>query len=335
MAKKIIPSTNELLKNLKTEKFLPVYFICGEDDYTIEQTVNSIIKAAKPFIKSDFDIEVIESDRGQNFSQIIDIALAFPFGGGKKLIVVKNFERVSDKKTLQEYLKSPAEFTILVLINRSKINDYTKEPFSSLLQKGYLFETKSETGEELVDWLVNRAKEFNLEIAREDLIGLIEIVGEDKSLLESQLKKISDYNINKTVTFNEIKELISVTKKFSIFDLQEAIGRGDKSKAIEIGVNLLDNGEEIVAIINMLAKFILTIAQITEMVKTNVNDNEAANKLRVSWYYYINCKKANYLFSEKRLLNASRALLEADEAVKTTATDSKTILIMLITKMLS
>ena len=84
----------------------------------------------------------------------------------------------------------------------------------------------------------------------------------------------------------------------------------------------------------MISKFILTLAQITEMVRSNINDNEAARMMGVSWYYYINCKKAGFFMKDERLLNASRALLEADLSVKTSSSDPKTILIMLVSGMM-
>jgi len=335
MAKKTLPSINELTKELKKKNFLPVYFICGEDNYNINYALELILESAKQFVKSDFDIETIDAERGQNFSQIIDMALAFPFGGDKKIIIVKNFDKLSDKKLLSEYLISPAEFTILILVQYSRVSDLSKEPFATLIQKGFLYEVKTETGEELVDWLERKADEYKIKLSRENIYNILEIAGEDKSLLESQLQKISTYlSGKKEISFEEIKKIISSTKQYSIFDLQEAIGKGDKIKAIEIAYNLLDSGQEIVVIVNMLAKFILTVSQILEMIKTNINDNEAARKLQLSWYYYVNCKKANYLFSDSRLLNASRALFEADLAVKTTAADPKTILLTLITKMM-
>ncbi|MCX7798329.1 MAG: DNA polymerase III subunit delta [Melioribacter sp.] len=336
MVKKQIPTINNLFDTLSNGKFLPVYFICGEDSYNIDFAVEQIIKKAKPVIQSDFDIEIIDADKGQDFNQIIDIAYAYPFGGSKKLIIVKNFEKINDKKLLVNYLNSPADFTILVLISKNKINDFSKEPYATLIEKNFLYEAKKETGEELINWLNFRAKEYKLNISKENLYNIIEIVGEDKSLLESQLKKISDYTLGKKeITIEEIKNILSTTKQYSVFDLIDSLGKGDKIKSIEIGINLLDGGEEIVVILNMIAKFILTVSQILELTKMNISDNEGARKLQVSWYYYTNCKKAKYFFSDERLLNASRALLEADTAVKTTTEDPKNILIMLITRILT
>ncbi len=333
MAKKGLPSIQEVGKYLTKEKLLPVFFLCGEDQYSLDTTVEAIQKAVDPFIESDFDREVINAEKSQNISQILDLAYSFPFGGGKKLVVLKNFEKLNDKKEFSSYLKNPPEFTVLVITQPGKISD-AKEPYSILIEKKFLFEARNETGDELIEWILRRSKKIKLKLSDDNAKALTEIVGEEKSLLEMQLQKLFDYTgENKEITFEDIQRLSSPTKQFSIFDLQDALGRGDKSKALEIAFNLLDSGIEIIVILNMISKFVLTIAQITEMIRSNINDNEAARNMGVSWYYYVNCKKAGYFMKDERLLNASRALLTADLSVKTTSADPKTVLVALISEL--
>jgi DNA polymerase-3 subunit delta len=335
MAKKELPSINELSKYLTGDKLLPVFFLCGEDGFSIDAAVEAIQKAADPLIQSDFDREIINAEKSQNISQILDLAYSFPFGGCKKIIIVKNFERLNDKKELSSYINNPPEFTILVITYPEKLKDASREPYSLLLEKKYLFEARNETGNELVGWVLRKTKKLKFDLSEDNARALIEIVGEEKSLLDMQLQKLSDYAVDKKeISFEDIQKLSSNTKQYSIFDLQDALGKGDKSKSLEIAFNLLDSGQEIIVIINMLSKFILTLAQITEMVRSNINDNEAAKLMGVSWYYYINCKKAGYFMKDERLLNSSRALLQADLAVKTSASEPKTIIISLISEMM-
>lgn len=335
MAKKELPSISELSKYLSKEKILPVYFLCGEDQFTIEAAVDAIEKFVTPHVLSDFDKETFSAEKGQNLSQMLDVAYSFPFGGGKKLIVIKNFEKFTDKKELTGYLSQPPEFTTLVITQATKVTDIGKEPYSILLEKHFLFEARIATGEELIDWVVRECKKTGIGFTRDNAQALVDIVGEDKALLEMQIQKFENYFVGKKeITFEDIRTIASPTKEYSIFSLQDAIGSGDKVKAVEVAYNLLDSGAEMVFIINMLAKFTLTIAQMTELLKTRVSDFEAAKLAGVSYGYYMNCKRARYLMDDKRLLNASRALLNADINVKTTATDSKTVLLMLVSEML-
>lgn len=336
MARTKIPSINEVSKYLTKGKILPIYFLIGEDDYSIDNTIEEIRKSVEPLVLSEFDKEFISLDKNSNLSQILDLAYSFPFGGGKKLLVIKNFENLSNKKELNSYVNNSAEFSVVVIAQYSKAPaEPLKEPFNLLLEKKYLFEARTETGDDLIEWVIHRAEKMNLEFSNDFARGLIEITGNDKGLLEMQLQKISDYSINRPkLSFDEIKKITSPTKQYSVFDLQDSLGAGNKSKAVEIAFNLIDAGVELVMIINMLAKFINTVAQITEMVRSKINDIEASQMIGVSRYYYINCKKATYFISDERLLKASNALLNADLSVKTTNTEPKTVLLVLISEMM-
>ncbi|MBA4405864.1 DNA polymerase III subunit delta [bacterium] len=335
MAKIQIPSITEISKFLTKEKSLPVYFLCGEDQYTIDLALDTIEKAFTPLVLSDFDKEIINAEKNQSLTQLLDLAYSFPFGGGKKLFIIKNFEKFNDKKELVGYIKNPPEFTILVFTQPEKISDPSKEPYASLLTNRALFEARIATGEELIDWLLKKSKQHGINFTRDLAQLLVDIVGEEKNLLEIQLQKFLNYLSDKEkVTTEDVVRLASPTKEFTIFNLQDAIGKGNKAKAIEVAYNLLDSGMEIIAIINMLSKFVLTVSQIMELVRSGINDNEAARSAGVSWGYYVNCKKASYMLNDERLLNASRALLTADIATKSSSADPKTVLLILVSEML-
>jgi DNA polymerase-3 subunit delta len=335
MVKTKIPSVNEIPKFLTKEKLLPIYFLFGEDDYTIDNSIEEIRKKIEPMVQSEFDKEFISINKNSNLTQILDLAYSFPFGGGKKLLILKNFEILSNKKELNKFILNPPEFTIVVCAYYGKISDTSKEPYSLLVNQKSIFEAKIEKGDDLIEWLVNKSSKVKLNIDSNTARGIIEIVGEDKSLLEMQLEKIYNYSINNSrFTFDDIKKIVSPTKQYSIFDLQESLALRDKGKSLEIAFNLIDAGVDIVFIINMLAKYLITIAQITELQRSNVNDNEGAGMLKVSWFYYVNCKRAKFFMTDERLLKASNALLNADISVKSTNMNSKTIISILISELL-
>ena len=129
MAKKELPSITEIAKFLSKENLLPVYFLCGEDQYTIDLAVETIEKAVTPLLLSDFDKEILSAEKNLGLTQVLDLAYSFPFGGGKKLIILKNFEKFGDKKELASYVKNPSEFTVLIIVQSGKISDVAKQPY--------------------------------------------------------------------------------------------------------------------------------------------------------------------------------------------------------------
>jgi DNA polymerase-3 subunit delta len=335
MPKKEIPSIYDIGKFIKPDKLLPVYFFCGEDGFTIDNAVKAVDIACAPLIKNDFDREIINLEKGTPFSNVIDLALGFPFGDGKKIIIAKNFNNIKDKAKLKDYLQQPAAFTVLVITYPEKVSDPEKDPYKTLFEKGYIFEARNLDGAELAGWLVKHAKRNGLVLSSENAKTLIEIVGEEKGLLEMHIQKFADFLGNgEEVTYDIIKKLSSTTKEYSIFDLQDALAEGNKAKAIEIAYNLLDCGKEIIFIIAMLAKFIKTISQATEVMRDQHNDFQASRTLKISYQYYLGCKKARFFMNYEALARSAEALLNADTAVKTTSTEPKTILLVLITEML-
>ncbi len=335
MIKQQAKSIIELNKYLNKETLLPIYFLCGEDSYSIDIAVEAIEKVISPFIETDFDRESFNGEKAFELSQVLDLALTFPFGGGKKLITIKNFDKITDKKILSDFVKNVPEFTVMIIVHNGKISDLSKEPYSILNEKGYLFEAKPLTGNELINWFIKAGKRLGIELSDDNARIVIEIVGEDKTLLETQLQKFSSFAHGRNqLTIDELIKLSSPTKEYSIFDFISTLGVGNKSRALEIGFNLLDNGIEMVYIVNMVAKFIMTVAQILDLSRQKINDKDGSRLVGVSYYYYLNCKKASYFLTDDRLYNASKALLNADLAIKSTSMDAKTVLQILITEML-
>ena len=125
-------------KTFSNGKFLPVYFFFGDDSFSLETILTSLEKAVQPLITSEFDKEVFHGE-DRNLIDILDFASAFPFGSGKKLIIVKEFDKLKDKKNLTSYVNSPADFTILVLINYGSIPRSDSEPYKSLIKNDFIF----------------------------------------------------------------------------------------------------------------------------------------------------------------------------------------------------
>lgn len=327
-----VSSVYSLVSELKSAELKPVYFLFGEDYFTINSAIRAISNIAEPFLLSDFDRETISAGKKSSLTDIIDLAYTFPFGSEKKLLIVKNFENFNNKKQLLDYIKNPSVTTLLVLANYGKISNLNSEPYKTLTNKKQIFEARELKGAELENWVKKRCKQLKFKINTESLKTLVEIVGEDKSLLEMQLQKFKSFLGDKEEIFvDDIKKLSSATKEYSIFDLLNAIGKGNASNSIKIINNLLDCGKDMVFILSMLTKFFSVIAQSIELEQRKLSDKDASKAIGVSIYYYINCKNAKYFKNENRLLQAANVLYKTDLSLKTTNVGEKTLAAIMVT----
>ena len=328
------PSILDILKKIKKGKLQPIYYLFGEDSYSLDTTVAAIEKAAKPFIVSDFDKETYYGE-DKDLLDVLNAASTFPFGSEKKLILFKEFEKVRDKKGLISYSKSPQDFTILVLIHNGSIANLETEPYKTLLENEFIFEAKELKGKNLLEWLINLAETREKILTEENAQLILDISGENRNILEAQIEKIFTFlGEKKEITYDIVTSLSSSLKEYNIFDLQNAIAKRNKSQALKIAINMIDKGAEPTYIVYMLTRYFTGLLRINELKEQNLPEQAAARIVGTHPYYYKDYLKARTLYSDDKIYNVAQALLKADISIKTTSVNEKTVISLLIAEIL-
>jgi DNA polymerase-3 subunit delta len=329
-----IPSILEASKTFTKDKFLPVYFFCGTDYFSVDNAIRDLEAAISPYIGSDFDKEIIYGDDKTILSQFLSIASSFPFGSEMKFILFKGFDKVNDVNSLTDYLKNPPPYTIIAFIYNGELQNPDKEPYKTLIKHKFIFEAKDLKGENLISWLVDFVNKNGKQLSSENARLLVEISGGNRSILDDQLEKIFIYlGSEKVIGYETILALSASLKENTIFELQDALGSKNKGQSVKILFNLLDNGTDPSFIIAMLTKYFTGISRVNEM-KTTIPDDVAARIVGTHPFYYKNFKLAREKFSDTDIFRSVNAILNADILLKTTSTDPKSLFTVLITDIL-
>jgi len=318
---------------LKKSELKPIYFLCGEDSYSINLVLNLIIEKTEKYLSSEFDKESFHG-KDVSLQNILANASTFPFGSQKKLIILKEFEDVKDKEELRNYAVSPSEFTIFVAIYNENLPKKLTEPLKTLDKKNYLYEAKTLKGKSLLAWLTSFTSSNNKTLNTLNAQMLVDLVGENREMLEGQLEKIFTYLDERIeITLDDIKKLAASLKEYSIFDLQDVVAKKNSGETLKIVYNMLDNGKELIEILNYFTRYFMTVSRVFELEKDKVSQTEGAKILGIHPFYYLKCKELKRYYSESDLLNVSRTLLNTDIAIKTTNTDKKTLATILFAEM--
>jgi DNA polymerase-3 subunit delta len=329
-----IPSILEASKSFTKDKFLPVYFFCGSDYFSIDSVVTELESAISPLIASDFDKEIIFGDDKINLAQLLSMASSFPFGSDKKFILFKEFDKVKDIISLSGYIQNPPSYTTIVFIYNGDIQYPDKEPFKSLIKQKFIFEAKELKGENLITWLVEIARKNGKQLSIENAQLLTEISGGNRAILDDQLEKIFIYlGSEKVIDYITINSLSASLKENTIFELQDALGTKNKGKSIKILFNLIDKGTDPSFIIAMLTKYFTGLSRINEM-KGKIPEDVAARIVGTHPFYFKNIKSAREKFSDQDVFRSVNAVLNADILLKTTSFDLKSLFTGLITDIL-
>lgn len=329
-------SIYSLDKSIKGKNIFPIYYFIGEDKFTIDEYIKEIEKTLSPQIVSEFNKEVINFDKGNTLQEVIDNAYSFPFGGGKKLLIIKEFKLVDQSvKTLLNYIKDPASDTVLIFQSEYKATKNSTTLFEEMIKLNYIYEAGELKGIDLINWITRQANLLGLKINEETASILVDYVGNSKSLLEMQLQKYHSFlDGDKEITLEVIKNNTALTKEYSSFDFQDAINVGNEKKAVFLAIHLIDKGKQPLELLGLLIKYFTTIARTLEYQST-VNDNDVAKEIGASWFYIKKLREARQFRNEVRILNILRILEVYDTNLKSRIIEPKAFMISLISEIFS
>lgn len=171
---------------------------------------------------------------------------------------------------------------------------------------------------DLPDWLRGRARQRHVQLDAGAVHDLAEFVGDDLRQLDQELLKLADYAAGRTVTREDVRTLVPVTRAASVFEMVDALGLGNGPTAGRLMQHALDlDGEPPLRLLAMIARQYRLLIQVKALQAQGARPPEIARTLNLGeWTVPRFVSQAGRL-SFARLEHAMERILAADEAIKT------------------
>jgi len=224
----------QILSDLKNKIYYPVYFLGGEESYYIDTISDFIEKNVLEEAERDFNQTIIYG-RDTNPNEIISLAKRYPMMASHQVVIVKEAQNIQKIEELESYLEKPLDSTVLVIAYKYKKIDKRKSFFKNIGKKGVLYESKKVYDNKIPAWIVSYLQPKGYTIMPKGAAMLAEFLGSDLSKIVNELEKLI-LNIPEKTEINDvlIEQNIGISKDFNIFELQNAIGSRNISKANQI-----------------------------------------------------------------------------------------------------
>ena len=236
-------SFDSIMSDLKARKFLPVYYLMGDESYYIDQISDYIAEHVLPPEERDFN-QTILFGSDVTAAQIADAARRYPMMSEHQVVIVKEAENIKNTEALEKYFKAPQTSTVLVLCHKNGTIDGRKREYVKAIQgAGVLFESKKLRDRDLPPFIENYLKRKNVSIDTKSTQIIADSIGADLSRLTSELDKVilSLPEQDRRVTPQVVEEQIGVSKDFNSFELRDAIVNRNVFKANQIVKYFDDN----------------------------------------------------------------------------------------------
>lgn len=253
-----------IIRDVRAGKVYPVYYLMGEESYYIDRLSDFLVDAVLTPEEKAFNlITVFGADT--TIQNVMDAAKGFPMGAEKQVILVKEAQNLKKIEDLESYLQQPQPTTVLIFCHKNGALDRRKKLAGRIEKVGVLYESKKVREAELPTFIANYMKRKGVAISNDAIALLAEHVGADLNRMASELDKlcIALPADSRQVGRDLVAEHIGISKEFNIFELQDAIGRKDVLKVMQIA-NYFDKNPKAAAvpqILSMLFRYFANLMQ--------------------------------------------------------------------------
>jgi DNA polymerase-3 subunit delta len=308
--------------DLDRKVFDPVYFLFGEEAFFIDEALLRIKKSV--LLPQDMDFNYTQfSAKDNEIEQILDEAITLPVFIQKRLVVVHNTQDFTDKEMalLVDYVKNPSESAVLVLI-ASKI-DKRKKAMKSLIDLSICIEFRKPFDYQIPQWIKYLAQKEDLKITDEAKQLLHRLVGSHLLELQAEMTKLKDFlGDRKSIDVQDVAAVVSSSKEESIFQLTQALGELNLVTALETLVKLMDQGQNEIGIIAMVARHIRILLFVKRGEKQGLFGAKLAEYAKVPHYFLDEYLAQARLWSNGGLLKTLQLLSKTDFALRASPTSS-------------
>ena len=238
-------------------------------------------------------------------------ARRYPMMSNYQVLIIREAQTLDKIEELERYTKAPLKSTILVLCYKYKKPDKRKKFFKDIEKNSVYFESPKIKEDKLPEWIKNYTRKKGYDISPEASELLAEYLGSDLGKIANETAKLM-LNLEKgsEISVSYIEKNIGITKEYSIFELQNALGKKDFYQANRIVNNFNSNPKEnpLIKTIVLLYGYFMKVFKYHYL--TDKSMNAAASVLSCSPYFLKDYEYASKRYSVEKLKHVIGILKE-------------------------
>lgn len=219
----------QLIAELKSGKYSPVYLLMGEEDYYIDQVSDWMEEHIVDPTLRDFDQTVVYG-RDVDMKTVVGHCKRFPMMSPVHLVLVKEAQGIDKRQWehLVPYLKQPSPQTVLVLCYRHGTLDKRTATYKAIAAAGVVYETPKVYDNQVPAWIKGEVAAHGRNIGDKAAVMLADFLGTALGKVANELSKLYPL-VPEGGTIDErlVEQQVGISKDYNVFELQKAIGRRD------------------------------------------------------------------------------------------------------------
>lgn len=264
----------QILSDIHNKKYAPIYFLMGEEPYFIDVISDTIEEEVLDETEKAFN-QIVLYGRETDIDTVATHAKSFSMMGGYMVVIVKEAQDLKNIEEFEKYLDVIPPTTILVFDYKYGKIDGRRALAKKISKMGVLFESKKLYDNNMPDWIMSYLAEKGYTITPKATQMLTDFLGTDLHKVRNELDKlIVALPKSRKIDDTEVERNIGISKDFNVFELQNALGRRDLVRALQI-VNHFGESKDN----PMVRTTIMLYAYYTKLLKVHYAKDQSPNAL--------------------------------------------------------
>ena len=298
----------QLLKEIGADKYKPVYYFFGDEDYRKAEAVKYILSNFIPKQQRALNFTKLSVTKN-DFESICGEIAAIPMLGERRFVFVDEVQKLkpTQLKKFFAFLKDMPPNILVILSSPAAHTPDKKSAFMRDVSKIAEAVKFDKLGADAARSRIERHLEgAGFTYDREAVDLLISLTGGDFGGLAGELEKLSlSSEEGAHIGLEQVKMLVSSHEEFTLFELIDLIAAKNTDRALYVCSDLMQRGVKPVPILRMLSGHMMNLTRV------HSGKNIAGHP-----YYVEKLRRQARQFEEHRLLAAISSIARAESDVR-------------------
>lgn len=326
-----------------------VYLLQAEDEFAAAQFIANMESKIGDEGMAALNVQRLDG-KNLTLEDLHETVFALPFFGGRRLVILENpLALINNENAQAKFLSLLAQVppsTALVLWEKGLLTDprdyekgkrhWLERWAESHPERVYVRQFRLRRGAEMVQFILERAKQLGGAFSRQAAERLAEIVAEDSRLAEMEIQKLLDYvNCERAVEISDVDQLCPYLESVENFALANALREGDGRKALRVVRQMLIEQDAILIFFSVVHQFrqILLAKLALEEGQTPAEALQTLSRFHISPYPARLAIEQAQKFPLEDLRRLYHRLLEIDIAMKSGEVEAEVAVETLIARL--
>lgn len=322
-----------LRRDIAAGKIAPVYLLHGPELLLADEAEQLVLDAALPPEARSFNLDVLYGAE-TTARDVIDRASSFPLGAERRVVIVRDAEKIPDRQLLKSYLEHPAPTTVLILSTTKA--DFKEHPFLAAKEHAAVVALDPPRESEVPAWIEERVRRRGRRIDPAAVEALASRMRPSLQDIQNEIEKLMAFaGEGATIGEEAVHALVGDTREFNVFALQKALGAGDERRTLQILGKLLRKPGDAISIVAALTRFYGILWRLQDLQRKRSDEGELAAELGVPTYFFGEYAAALRRLPPGGVEQAVDLLTEADEKLKSSGGADEEIMTLALVQILS